>query len=274
MFSVLILVKDRRDHLENVLVGLELSSLVPDEVIIVHMNEAVYDLHTSLTVKSYMVQDDHSLPLARARNVAVQYATYDSLIFLDADCIPAKDTLAELVSALAPNQFIMADPRYLDKPIKQLTSATDITTLAAGSRPSSSRQQLGYGLSTTYKLFWSLGFAIDKPTFNRIGGFDEQFVGYGGEDTDFAFTARNKGIKLYYATAQVIHQYHPVYEPPLNHLTDIIINAITFYKKWHVWPMEGWLQAFADNGYVNWQHDTLVLIRMPTEEETNAVLID
>ena len=35
------------------------------------------------------------------------------------------------------------------------------------------------------RLFWSLSFAVDAARLGRVGGFDEAYVGYGGEDTDF-----------------------------------------------------------------------------------------
>ena len=38
-----------------------------------------------------------------------------------------------------------------------------------------------------YRLFWSLSFAVTGDVV-RVGGFDEAYEGYGGEDTDFAFT--------------------------------------------------------------------------------------
>nr|WP_246046228.1 galactosyltransferase-related protein [Rarobacter faecitabidus] len=31
-------------------------------------------------------------------------------------------------------------------------------------------------------------FALSSATWQRIGGFDEGYCGYGGEDTDFAST--------------------------------------------------------------------------------------
>ncbi|WP_425466922.1 galactosyltransferase-related protein [Rarobacter faecitabidus] len=40
----------------------------------------------------------------------------------------------------------------------------------------------------SYDLFWSLTFALSSATWQRIGGFDEGYCGYGGEDTDFAST--------------------------------------------------------------------------------------
>ncbi|MBE8147289.1 hypothetical protein IOD13_18970 [Brevibacterium casei] len=45
----------------------------------------------------------------------------------------------------------------------------------------------GPGAPDPFALFWSLSFACRPEVFARIGGFDETYAGYGGEDTDFAF---------------------------------------------------------------------------------------
>jgi GT2 family glycosyltransferase len=128
------------------------------------------------------------------------------------------------------------------------------------------------GKSTDYELFWSLGFAISKENFWRIGGFDESFVGYGGEDTDFAFRAQQFGLQLYFSQAQIYHQNHPSYDPPLNWLSDIVTNAHYFKKTWQHWPMQGWLQKFSDEGYVSWSADDLTILKLPTQSEIDAAL--
>ena len=38
------------------------------------------------------------------------------------------------------------------------------------------------------RLFWSLSFALDAGDWDALGGFCEDYVGYGGEDTDFGQT--------------------------------------------------------------------------------------
>ena len=120
-------------------------------------------------------------------------------------------------------------------------------------------------------LFWSLAFAVRKQRFKAIGGFDEGFVGYGGEDTDFGYRAAAAGLPLLFVGGAIAcHQYHDSHEPPVQHVADIVRNATHFYARWRRWPMEGWLTAFAAMGLVEWSDDELVLRRLPTPEERIA----
>ena len=120
------------------------------------------------------------------------------------------------------------------------------------------RQELNIG------LFWSLAFAIRRQSFERIGGFDERFVGYGAEDTDFGFSAQRAGLPLIFVGGiPVFHQHHDGYDPPLQHFESIVLNAQLFHRKWHFWPMRGWLDAMAAIGLISFDDVQLRLLRMP-----------
>ncbi|MDZ4233227.1 MAG: galactosyltransferase-related protein, partial [Dietzia sp.] len=99
--------------------------------------------------------------------------------------------------------------------------------------------------STTYELFWSLSFAVTAPTWQHIGGFWPGYRGYGAEDTDFGQRAAALGIPLrWIGGAHAFHQHHPVSDPPVEHLVDIVRNATLFHQRWGWWPMTGWLDQF------------------------------
>jgi N-acetylglucosaminyl-diphospho-decaprenol L-rhamnosyltransferase len=94
-----------------------------------------------------------------------------------------------------------------------------------------------------------LSFAVTVGTWTRIGGFHPGYVGYGGEDTDFAEQAHAAGVGMgWVGGAMAFHQYHPVSTPPVEHLREIVDNAHVFHRRWGWWPMTGWLDAFADLG--------------------------
>ena len=122
------------------------------------------------------------------------------------------------------------------------------------------------------QLFWSLCFGIRRQTFLNLGGFDSRFVGYGGEDTDFAFTARSRNLPFYKISALAYHQFHSSYSPPLNHLEEIVINARVFYRKWNVLPMEKWLKKFEELGYIKLINNRIKIIKYPTKSEIGKCL--
>jgi GT2 family glycosyltransferase len=117
-------------------------------------------------------------------------------------------------------------------------------------------------------LFWSLVFAIRSARFSALGGFDEAFTGYGAEDTDFGFRAKQAGLPLLFmGGAGAFHQHHDIFDPPVQHLADIVRNARLFYQRWKVWPMEGWLAAFKEMGLIARAGDMITLLRQPTIDE-------
>ena len=71
---------------------------------------------------------------------------------------------------------------------------------------------------------------MNRLAYDTIGGFDASYTGYGAEDTDFAFTAKEQGIDFYLSQARAYHQQHTVYRPPLNHLSSIVANANRFMR--------------------------------------------
>ena len=90
---------------------------------------------------------------------------------------------------------------------------------------------------------------MSARSWKAVGGFDEGYVGYGGEDTDFAQRLGRAGGRLVWVGgARAFHQHHATSSPPVEHVHDIVVNANRFARRWGWWPMEGWLDAFADLG--------------------------
>ena len=234
------------------------------------MNEEVPDRLPDPGCRLYLLRlddPDRKLPIAAARNLAASHASGEVLAFLDVDCIPGGDYLQLLGEAVRVNHaLVMGDVRYLpegaadgdwdEDHLERLGEVHPRRPQPRGNKPL---------VELPYPLFWSLSFGIRALDFARLGGFDEAYSGYGGEDTDFAFAARRNGLPFFGCRARVYHQYHPTYSPPYNHLSDLIVNANRFYEKWGNWPMEGWLRAFADAGYIEWGDKRIVQTGTPDE---------
>lgn len=276
-FSVLVIAHGRAGHLRRLLAGVDRSLDLPAEVVVVYMDEPSPVLVTcGLPLRIVHISssdNDTGLPLARARNAAAAAAKTPNLVFLDVDCIPSTDLFRALVGSLHPGSVLaMAEPRYLEKPLEHDAEVDDVQ-LRELSVPHRARTGLPMGSTMSrYEMFWSLGFAITASGFARVGGFDEGFSGYGGEDTDFAFRAREAGLSMRFVPAPVFHQHHGVHKPPLNHFASIIDNARRFYARWHSWPMEGWLESFTELGLVHWHPSraSITIVRRPSAAEVEA----
>jgi len=261
--SVLTIVRGRKEALENLIAGLSLSKKLPGELIIVLMNAEERILPVApFPIRQLVLNHREPLPLAAARNLAAKCASGNLLIFLDVDCIPDPGLVGHYAGNNIPGHLLNGEVRYLEN------GATDEDGFMSRLYLDSSPDPIRSGFRPLpHELFWSLNFACSAKDFGTIGGFDEGFAGYGAEDTDFAFTARKSGIGMKSVPAMAYHQYHEGFSPPLNHFADIVSNAEKFFLKWNKWPMEGWLKVFADMGLINWQNDTLRMVRSPTATE-------
>lgn len=116
------------------------------------------------------------------------------------------------------------------------------------------------------RLFWSLSFALTAAHYRALGGFCEDYVGYGGEDTDVAMRLGElDGALLWLGGADAYHQYHPTQRPPVQHLHDIVRNANLFARRWGRHPMEGWLEAFAERGLARREGEDWVVTTPDTD---------
>lgn len=216
------------------------------------------------------IADGAPLPLAAARNQAIaRVADADLVLCLDVDCLPEPDLLARLADAA----LRVGRPAVLAGPVGRLGPITASVVPAAAlarARAAARRGPRPVGAAgelvdePRVELFWSLAFAVAPATHARIGGFDEAYVGYGAEDTDYAFRFRRAGVPLIWVGgAWAHHQHHPVSSPPVEHLEAIVENARCFRERWGCWPMEGWLREFAARDLVAWDPDGDELRRLP-----------
>lgn len=270
--SVCTLYSQRTSHLQNLVEGLIHSTMHPLELVIVCMNDSLPELpSTPFKIHSSVINSPHKLPLAQARTEASLLAQGEFLIFLDVDCIPHPNLVETFAYHLEQEDALyQGSIRYLNS---QWRKKWTFETLHFDSTPHHLQGEELAGnqrVSHAYEFFWSLCFGIKKSTFTEIGGFDTRFIGYGGEDTDFSFTARLYKIPFYKISALAYHQFHASYSPPLNHLADIVENAKVFYDKWNFLPMDKWLKQFEKLGYIKLEENQIELVKYPSQAEIEA----
>jgi GT2 family glycosyltransferase len=263
--AVITAVHGRGTHLRRQLRGLSRSTCRPDIHVIVAMSDpAAARIAIRNGERVHVVSLDATegrLPVAAARNVgartAIDYGA-ELLIFLDVDCIPGMEMIEHYHCAAVDSAHVDAllcgPVTYLDPPPP--SGGYDLDALQTMVDPHPGRPVPDDGQilnSTDYALFWSLSFAVRTPTWNRIGGFCTDYIGYGGEDTDFGQLARQTKVPMrWVGGAHAFHQYHPVSNPPVEHLDDILRNSSIFHQRWGWWPMRDWLDEFVQRGLVRW----------------------
>lgn len=269
VISVLTIVRNRAGHLAQLVEGLRRSTQPPAELVVVDMaSDAPVEIaDAGFPVQVKRLATEH-LPLAEARNLAARHASCENLLFLDVDCIPMRALVGAIDQALGQTDaLICAEVLYLGP--DDARGTWDEADLAARGTPHPVRDFPAQGLRAEPNpgLFWSLAFGIRRARFDALGGFDEAYRGYGGEDTDFGFRADAAGLPLLFMGGPgAFHQHHPSPDPPLGHFGDIVRNAQIFRTRWGFWPMEGWLRQFETMGLIRIEPSALQVLRQPAGE--------
>jgi GT2 family glycosyltransferase len=157
-------------------------------------------------------QPDLGFRAGAARNLGAAVGEGEVLVFLDGDTVPAPDFVRRLTSwpARLPDALAVGLRHHVDlgswEP-SRLTSwllgggggvdapraLDDPAWLADGYRETKSLLDAD---DRSYRFVLSAVLACGRRLFDELGGFDPRFVGYGGEDWEFAFRAFNAGAVL------------------------------------------------------------------------------
>ncbi|ALN74416.1 glycosyltransferase family 2 protein [Aureimonas sp. AU20] len=276
--SALTLVRGREAHLCNLMKSLALQTTRPDELVIAWMQDAP---HTGLPeigipVRHVLVPGD-PMPLAGARNRAAEAAHGETLVFLDVDCIAGPDLVGAYGKAAAKRDgLFLGEVLYL--PEGAVGERIDYAALDRIGQPHPSKPEMppeGVREEPNSGELWGLSFALARERYLALGGMDESFHGYGGEETDFAARAGASGLRFYWtAGARAYHQHHPVHVPPLHQFDHILRNAQRFHEKHGRWCMDYWLGQFRDQGLIGWneREERIELRRRPDPDEIKRAL--
>jgi len=269
--AVLTTVAGRPLHLHRLLGGLRRQHRPADDTVVVEMRS---DLDVRLLVPPparRVVQSASTragLPLAAARNLAAASTDADHLVFLDVDCIPAPDLVDRYVTVLEnhPGAIACGPVRYLEqdwdadldpRAVPALRALRDRSVAPSNRR----RPPHEVALGDDHELFWSLSFGIRRRTWELLGGFDTDYVGYGAEDTDFALRARQAGVPLaWFAGGTAFHQWHPPSRLDPDRLPELIANAHRFRRRFGHWPMAGWFDELQHLGRVRFDPHRDILV--------------
>lgn len=164
---------------------------------------------------SVVRQDDRGFRAAAARNLGAAATSAELLCFLDADTVPEPGYLRGITQlpSVVPDAVVVGRRRHAD-----LTGWTPdmLRSWWSGRHTPPMLDEPGwladaYGASAdllhidhrSYRYVISAVMCCSRELFDDIGGMDESFCDYGGEDWEFAHRAMVNGAVLHHARGAV-----------------------------------------------------------------------
>lgn len=180
-------------------------------------------------------QQDHQGP-AMARNLGVERAVGDFIIFIDSDLVVTPQFLQAHADALSQGQAQLKSDRIFTYGAVINTCNFDNPT----SEP--------YKLTDFSNAYFATGnVAIARTWLEQAGLFDTQFQLYGWEDLELGVRLKKLGLKLVKCPAAMGYHWHPPFA--LEQIPSLIAKeeergrmGVLFYQKHPTWDVKMMIQ--------------------------------
>lgn len=205
-FSLIIATMNRLETLTETFVSLEKSSVVPDEIIILDQStmavaREIEQLAASTKLHTRYYHLDHP-SLTHARNVGLQYARYDTLVYMDDDVSVERDTFRNVCHIMQDERVAMIGGLDLlsgkgRNPFGYLFCFKSLFRKSYGGYVTSAAYgRFRDGITERTRTEWAMGyfFTVRKSLIEQWDlGWDERLISYGyPEDLDFSYRYSRK----------------------------------------------------------------------------------
>ncbi len=159
---------------------------------------------------------------ARCRNDGARNSTAPHLLFTDGDCLLPPDHVEQHMRCGEAGQVTCSYCIRLEEAVSERATLAAIregqfAQWSSAAERSKLRhmhfKSIWYGLigHPTKPAFRSGNFALARTEFERVNGFDENFLGWGCEDDDFGRRLKNCGVRAVSILNRtcVYHLWHP-----------------------------------------------------------------
>ena len=221
---------ERHYHLRRCLLAIPLQKGVQDRIEVVVTDDGSrgatldvvreFALSVNFPVR-YTTHPHTDFQLARCRNEGVLASTAPYLVFLDGDLLIPRDFVALHLTHRLPHTVVVGDSCWLDdKTSRQITESDVFTGNYARWASESERKRLR-------KKAWRAALychlrianrprmkggnvAMWRDDFQQVNGYDQDFVGWGLEDTDLQRRLGKSGVRFQSSMSwtQTYHMSH------------------------------------------------------------------
>jgi len=229
------------------------QSRLPDEIIVADdgssdgTGQLIAELAATAPIPLiHAWQEDLGFRAARARNLAIAASRGDYLLMIDGDMLLEPHFVADHLSLARPGFFSQGSRVILDEELSGRllggeSPAINFFTPGLGNRKNTLRAPwLARLLSEASADLYGIrtcNFALWRKDALAVNGFDEDFTGWGREDSEFAARLINSGIRrqnLRFA-ALARHLHHPIQERAGLGVNDLILaRTIEEKRRWCV----------------------------------------
>jgi GT2 family glycosyltransferase len=194
------------------------------------ISEVVIKYSQTLNVE-YFYQQDLGFRAAKARNIAIAQARNPILIFLDCGMFVCPSFITAHIQAHQSincpamvtginigfdrdNENALLIEEHLN--MNKINSLFDTSNIAL--RELADPREIVFStckdnihdLRAPWTLMWACNVSVELDVFRILGGFNENFISWGAEDTEFAYRLARCGVNFSLArNAAAIHLPHP-----------------------------------------------------------------
>ncbi len=251
--SLIVTTYNRPDALELVLMSIKNQSVLPTEVIIADDGSTE---ETAILISNYQRdypiplvhcwQDDIGFRLSRSRNIAIARAMGEYLIMIDGDMVLHHHFVRDHVAAAKKNQFIQGRRVILtaaetENALKEKRTTFNIFSSGVKNKinalcsPILSKLFSGLFSKHDHTSVRGCNMAFWRIDVLKINGFNENFTGWGREDSEFVVRLLNihihrKDLRFGGVAYHLYHNessQHNLYTN--DHLLELAISEKTTY---------------------------------------------
>lgn len=233
MISIIICFYERLEYLRRCLDSLKICFKDFDEVVLTDdgSSEAtVRRLKKMITDYEFPInhvwQPKKGFRAAAARNNGIRNARGDYLVFLDCDFLVLPDAIKHHLRAAKPGRFVVGHCKYLTEDqsnrvlnenisqelLENLYQQIPEKEIIKNHRRFIKRTVLlRLHLASPRKQSSGGHFSIYRKDIEYVNGYDENFVGWGGEDEDLGIRLVKAGVygRSAIRCARTLHLWHP-----------------------------------------------------------------
>lgn len=204
-------------------------SIIQPEILVIFDGHQTHPLQQFSSEKSIrIIETGKKVYSGGARNVGLEHATGDVIVFIGDDTIPQRDWLQKIFD------FHTHDPRRESALLGRISWPSELAQDAFHQWLESHAQFdfvcLNRGTTPTWRHFYTSNISLKRSCI-ETERFSDQFVGWGFEDSEFGYRLVQKGLQITYdSTCEVVHDHRQTPEKVWQQTKNARKNARVFER--------------------------------------------